>query len=440
MSFHTMVFVGSLMNVFVLDRQVRVFFDRRRTSFPIFALSFLFYVVLTNALAHVAIPRISMLVWIVARMVVGLNYEGTWKKRIVAALLFTPIGMAMEMGVLLMFGVYFDHFLARPLANDFLTMTITTLIYFMATLAMQKFINLKKDVVSSPTVLAVVFALPLSSIVLTFIFLTTADPSPLATVFAGGIIFGTNVMVFWLLERLSSASQATLHARESVYYLEQCRMMGEALNQTKAVRHDMKAHLSAISGLAAEGKPGEIVDYVGGLLGGPNADRAYSDTGNTVFDSVVNYKLRNAVRDGVRPVLRLSVPPDLNVAPSDLAAILGNLLDNALEAVAKVDDRTIRMDAKYLNGVLSIKTTNAFDGLVRYQGSRLGGARFRDTYGETDANEKRLPVTRKPGGDHGYGLRSIQRAVEKYDGLMKIKYGKNVFSVAVMLYVAEATG
>ena len=57
MSFGAMVFVGSLMNVFVLDRQVRVFFDKRRTPFPVFALSFLFYVVLINVGAWLAIPR-----------------------------------------------------------------------------------------------------------------------------------------------------------------------------------------------------------------------------------------------------------------------------------------------------------------------------------------------------------------------------------------------
>jgi len=194
-------------------------------------------------------------------------------------------------------------------------------------------------------------------------------------------------------------------------------MMGEALEQTKAIRHDMKAHLSAISGLAAEGKSGEIANYVGSLLGGLDADRAYSHTGNPAFDSVVNYKLRNAERDGVKPVIRLRVPPDLNVAPSDLAAILGNLLDNALEALANVKDRTIRLDAEYANGVLVIITRNAFDGAIGYSGGNP------------------FPVTRKPGGDHGHGLRNIQRAAEKYDGLVKMEHGGNVFSVSVMLYV-----
>ena len=61
MDHNLMVFIGSLMNVFVLDRQVRVFFDKRRTRFLVFALPFLFYVVFINVTAQ--IPRGSMHVY-----------------------------------------------------------------------------------------------------------------------------------------------------------------------------------------------------------------------------------------------------------------------------------------------------------------------------------------------------------------------------------------
>ena len=92
MDINLMVFIGSLMNIFVLDRQVRVFFDKRRTSFPVYAASFLFYFVLMNAFSLLGLhPRISMLIWFASRIVVSLNYEGTWKKRIIASISFTAI-------------------------------------------------------------------------------------------------------------------------------------------------------------------------------------------------------------------------------------------------------------------------------------------------------------------------------------------------------------
>ena len=203
------------------------------------------------------------------------------------------------------------------------------------------------------------------------------------------------------------------------------------MERTKSTRHDMKTHLAAINAHAAEGKVDKIADYIGGLLGGLDTARIYSDTGNAVFDSIINFKLRNAERENIKPTIRLNVPPSLNAETSDIAVMLGNLLDNAIEALARVEDKWIRISADCSRGVLIICVKNPFDGVLDYAG-KAGSAR-------TKAGIDPLPVTRKTGGDHGRGLRNIQRALEKYDGALfiKVKEG-NVFSAAVLLYGEEA--
>jgi len=70
MEHNLMVFIGSLMNIFVIDREVRIFFDKKRTPLAVYALSFLFFVVLMNAVSLLAIPRGSLLVGFAARIVV----------------------------------------------------------------------------------------------------------------------------------------------------------------------------------------------------------------------------------------------------------------------------------------------------------------------------------------------------------------------------------
>jgi len=57
---------------------------------------------------------------------------------------------------------------------------------------------------------------------------------------------------------------------------------------------------------------------------------------------------------------------DINVAAIDLVTILGNLLDNALEAVKKVDDKWIKLDIEFKRGSLLIKIENSFDGEIAY--------------------------------------------------------------------------
>jgi sensor histidine kinase regulating citrate/malate metabolism len=109
---------------------------------------------------------------------------------------------------------------------------------------------------------------------------------------------------------------------------------------------------------------------------------------------------------------------------SDVVTILGNLLDNAFDAVAKVEDKMIKLDVESSKGSLYIKIDNTFDGEVKY----ADGA---DNAEELD----RVIVSRKTASGHGYGLSNIRKSVEKYDGHMDVSHEGNIFSVGILLYV-----
>ena len=429
MEYNLMVFVGSFMGIFVLDRMVRVFFDKRRTTFPVFALSFLFYVVLINVSSLLAIPRGSLLVWFASLIVVSLNYEGSWIKRIIATISLMAVAVTMEMAVMLLSGIYFDHFFDGDTLHNALTMTVSFMVQFMAALALQRLKHLKKDLISSPTILALLFVIPLSSAVLLYFLAVTTDPTPFGAVLTSAIIFGINVIVFYLHDRLSATHarnlETALHEREKEYYLAQCRLMQESVGQMKGIQHDMKNHLAAIKSCVLKDRSGEATDYIDGLLDGMGNAGVHSDTGNAAFDGIVNYKLRDAKRLGITTDLNLLISPNTSIEASDLAVILGNLLDNALEAMTGDREKRIRLDVEQARGTLLIYVENTFDGEVRYAGGH---------------GKARLPLTRKPSGDHGHGLRNVQRVTEKYDGHMDITHDGETFSATVLLYENRGFG
>ena len=68
---------------------------------------------------------------------------------------------------------------------------------------------------------------------------------------------------------------------------------------------------------------------------------------------------------------------------------------------------------------LFIRVDNSFDGEVKYD----------------DKKEKTI-VTRKDGDNHGYGLKNIQKSIEKYNGHLDISHEDNIFSVGILLYVS----
>ena len=87
--------------------------------------------------------------------------------------------------------------------------------------------------------------------------------------------------------------------------------------------------------------------------------------------------------------------PILDIDLSDIAVILGTLLDNALDAVAMVGDRRILLDIEYDREVLYVKAKNIFDDAVEYAPTEpvVSGA-----------PSNRLPASRKAGREHGFGL------------------------------------
>ena len=440
------LFISRIFLMFVAERFMRVFFDKRTTRFPVMALSYLAFPIGLNATTalllflNLQLPAIFIIILDVVPtaallFVITLNYKGTWKKRLVAAFSIVAIGITINYVVAILLGAHIAplgdpiprqstaHFLVEMIASLFFSLIVALLL--------QNFKNIRKNVAILPIVWVSVLAIPLSSIVVVFIVGHAPDISTPAQILVLCLIFGINVLVFYLHDRLSAASEArlqsALYAREKEYYLSQCQLMQESMEQTKSIRHDMKAHLATAQGLAAKAGADKAADYLGGLLDDMDAVKIYSNTGNVVFDSIINFKLRNAERENIQPAIRLLIPPSLNVETSDLAVILGNLLDNALDAVARVEEKKIRLEVNYSRETLFILIENPFDGVVKYMRG--------DNAAESGAGEKRLPVTRKPGDDHGYGLRNIRRALEKYDGHMDVAIEGNIFSVSVLLYV-----
>jgi len=239
------------------------------------------------------------------------------------------------------------------------------------------------------------------------------------------LIIGVNVLLFYLHDILSAAYagklKSALHTQEKEYYFTQCQLMQESAEKVKSIRHDMKLHLATTRHYIANHKADEAMEYLNNLVGDINDSEIYSGTGNIAFDSIINFKLKNAIDDDIKLDIDVRVPSALNIEASDVVIILGNLLDNALDAVANIEEKFIRLNVEFNQGTLFIRVDNSFDGEVQYADSQNG--------------TEQVIATRKDGDNHGYGLKNIQKSIEKYDGNMDISHEGNLFSVGVLLYI-----
>lgn len=193
--------------------------------------------------------------------------------------------------------------------------------------------------------------------------------------------------------------------------------LNEAYEVNAKLFHDFHNHIGAVRQLLAHEKYKEALGYLDELQ---EPVRKMADTvwtGDETVDYLINSKAQAADEKGIEFRAQVEYPRRINIRSADLCAILGNLLDNAVEASGKAEDakmRRISLTIRRIHQMLVIKVENSFDGRVEQENGKL-------------------KTTKKEAGLHGWGLKSAQTAAEKYDGMIRTSCEGNMFCAVVTL-------
>lgn len=232
-----------------------------------------------------------------------------------------------------------------------------------------------------------------------------------------------NLIIFDVYERMVSH---TLAEKKNLIYeqeIEMCDRQAKdreaAYRQTRMLRHDLNDRLIGISTLLESGRIDEAAGQISRML---EENRLYrgdvSHCGNLTLDALINYKHSMAAAGDIRMECRMEVPAELPADGTDLCIILGNLLDNALEAVENlpVAQRMVKLAVRLEKGTLHIMVENPYAGEIM------------------ENADGTIKSSKGQGDFHGYGLISVRKTVEKYNGGLVIRHGGGVFRASVILY------
>ena len=188
--------------------------------------------------------------------------------------------------------------------------------------------------------------------------------------------------------------------------------------------HDLHNHIGVLRQFLTHEKYGEAVRYLDELQAPVQNLTATVWTGDETADYLINSKAAAAEADGIRFHVQVEFPRRANIRSVDLCAILGNLLDNAIEAARQVPDpsgRTVALTIRRIHQMLVIKVENSFSAVpVQKNGE--------------------LKTTKTEGGLHGWGLKSAQTAAEKYDGMVQAGVFGEVFRAVATLSLSGRDG
>ena len=141
------------------------------------------------------------------------------------------------------------------------------------------------------------------------------------------------------------------------------RSLNRAYEVHAKLFHDLHNHVGVLRQLLLFGKYGEAVEYLEELQA-PLREMAHTAwTGDETVDYLINSKAAAAEAGEIRFQVQVEFPRRTGIRGADLCAILGNLLDNGLEAarqVEKPEERFVRLTVRPINQMLVIKVANSF--------------------------------------------------------------------------------
>lgn len=210
--------------------------------------------------------------------------------------------------------------------------------------------------------------------------------------------------------------------RESLFYKYQDKVTQVQLEEVNHIymtmrgwRHDYHNHMQKIRAHLALGQYGEVDRYIDLMETELAGIELKYNTGNAGVDAMLNSKLTLAEKNGLRVKCDAALPEDLSINQLDLCVLLGNLIDNAIEACEKIEDMQGRFLRVYMcvqKQQLYISVSNATNEVIR--------------------KLDREYITNKR-GNHGHGLRRINLIVEKHQGYINRQNEPGVFATEIML-------
>ena len=198
---------------------------------------------------------------------------------------------------------------------------------------------------------------------------------------------------------------------------KQVREIQNMYRQVRGWRHDYRNHINNMKIQLSEGNYDKLSDYLNELADDLDTVDTVIKTGNVMADAILNSKLNVAEKMNIKLNVKANVPDKLPMSDVELCSMLGNILDNAIEAAQIPDkDRYIKLDIKYKSGAMFITLKNSYDGRI-------------------NAKNGVLKTIKSNKIEHGIGLNSVQEVVQKYNGEVEMEYDDREFCIMIVLYM-----
>lgn len=407
--------ISNLFRMYVLYRLIGVFFNKSETNKRLEIAAFTAYYVLNSgASLLLQNPFVDLGTNIILYFLLTFIYQGKLATRIISTVLIYSTGMLLDSVIYNLF----IHVIEEKNLKSF-TNILSNVVFFVLVLVLERiYSGYRLSRINIVHMLAI-FLIPVSSITIV-ITAFISNYSSLATIINVSLFLGINVLVFYLYDTIiqfyNDKYEKGLLKQQNEAYANEFELIKESNDNIRILRHDMKNHIITMQLLLQNDKKQELMDYLTNTFDHIDIETEYVRSGNADVDSILNYKIEEAKKIGAIVNASVNIPEKINIAAFDLSVILGNLLDNAIDALEKCEDKILQIEVELDRSVLYITVTNSFNGIVNQK------------------NDKFI-TTKKDSQHHGIGLSSVESVISKFNGKLDIECSNQMFMVHILLYI-----
>lgn len=234
------------------------------------------------------------------------------------------------------------------------------------------------------------------------------------------ILIVINILIFFLYEQQAKYFAVKEDIKQLHNHIDRQRLFydneKEMWERESMERHDMKNYFISLVKHIDDGDYDMLKEAIHEKINILNAKTRVISSGNRDIDVILNYKIADAIEKGIKVETHFDIVNTLNMVVEDMVVLLGNALDNAVEAAVKTENPYIRIEIGCSRGILDINISNTFKDQVHIDSNML------------------IKSTKNQQG-HGWGIKSMKKIVDKYDGTLIMSSQDNMFTLHISIFV-----
>lgn len=238
-------------------------------------------------------------------------------------------------------------------------------------------------------------------------------------VFFALLVNGGGLLIYTIVASLINehADNDRLREQETQVMIKQKQFesLQERIEEARTAKHDMRQHLHMISAYMEDEKYEELKAYINSFRKTIPENITISYCDHYGINALLQYFAGLAREHGIAFSAQIELPAKITIPDDVVAVMIGNLLENAVEACHKESKPIIRIRSQMQGNALFFKVVNTFTGKVK-------------------KSPDGLYLSTKHEG-RGIGLRSVRGIVNDYNGILKISQEDGLFSVSVLVDV-----